>query len=179
MANKKQKRYLSNFDADGALRIALAYDTAASHLRTTGAPVPLGTTPPADRAARALGQWAGMVVLEALAIELVLKVRVSRAGQPVEKTHSHSNLLVVLPAAERTELERRYQESNPPQSSVAIVNKTPTMLYQLSAPPDTLEKLLEASGSLFVKWRYMFQETVVEAPAEQMFHAFAALRSDL
>ena len=71
------------------------------------------------------------------------------------------------------------KESSPPQSTVAIVNKTPTTLHQLSAPPETLEKLLEASGKLFEKWRYMYEETVSEAPLEQMFHAFAALRDGL
>jgi hypothetical protein len=175
----KGAKGVENFDAEGALRTALAFDSAASHLRTTGAPVPRGITLPADRLARALGPWAGTVVLEALAVELVLKVRVSRAGEPVQKTHSHSDLFALLPAAERTELERRYQESSPPQSTVAIVNKTPTTLHQLSAPPETLEKLLEASGKLFEKWRYMYEEAVSEAPLEQMFHAFAALRDGL
>ncbi len=172
-----RKKEVATFDADGALKTALGFDSAAAQLGTSRASAPHGNT-------QTIGQLAGAVVLEALALELVLKVRVSRAGKPVPATHKHSDLFELLPAAERKDAERRYEERKPPLSLIAIVGTRPppppgTPPYQLMSPPKTLNELLRVSDDLFVKWRYMYEERVAEAPLGQMSCAFAALKHGL
>jgi hypothetical protein len=50
-------------------------------------------------------------VLEALALELILKVRLNKAGIRIPKTHNHTALFEGLPALERQQAGQRYQTS--------------------------------------------------------------------
>src|SRR5262249_15383902 len=61
-----------------------------------------------------MGRSAGAVVLEALAVELVLRARLQRAGISFAKLpdkHDHSALYALMPDLERQEADQRYQAS--------------------------------------------------------------------
>jgi hypothetical protein len=108
-----------------------------------------------------MGRAAGMVVLEALAIELVLKARLLRAGalsKQLAREHDHAALYAELPDTEKQESQQRYQSGR---------------------NPFTREKLADAlafSAKKFNEWRYMHEEPKgVEASLGEMQRAFVAL----
>jgi hypothetical protein len=104
-----------------------------------------------------LGRTASMVVLEALAVELVLKVRLDRAGITVARTHNHAKLFAKLPAADKKDAEERYQTRRHP------------------AMRATLAEVLAYSAPVFEMWRYSHEHPSVEASLGEMQHAFDAL----
>ena len=61
----------------------------------------MGVPLEADMITQVMGTGAGAVVLETLALELLLKVRLDRAGIQVWATHNHSKLFAKLPVSER------------------------------------------------------------------------------
>ena len=104
------------------------------------------------------GRVAGAIVLEALALEIVLKARLLRAEIPVPRTHDHSALYGLLPDAEKQEAEQRYQTAGwPPMRAT------------------TLAEALSASANVFVEWRYMHEHVSVQASTGEIRRAYAAL----
>lgn len=101
------------------------------------------------------------VVLEALALELLLKVKLAQAGRPVPKSHDHSRLYADLPAAEREKAERQYQ----------ISGHQPM--------PVTLAEVLTESAEAFERRRYIHEQRRVRANPEDMRRAFEALSHGL
>jgi hypothetical protein len=93
-----------------------------------------------------LGRTAGAVVLEAVAIEIVLKARLRRAGisfANLRDKHDHSALFALVPDVEKREAEQRYQSA-------------PAMRA-------TLAEALSFSARVFTQWRYMYEQVSVEA----------------
>lgn len=117
----------------------------------------VGTPLEADMLTQVVGAAAGEVVLETLALELVLKVRLARSGIAVWATHNHSKLFAKLPAPDKAAAERRYQSRRHPAMS------------------NTLEEVLAFSADQFVKWRYMHEHPNVTARNSEMQSAFTAL----
>jgi hypothetical protein len=92
---------------------------------------------------------AGAVVLEAIAIELVLKVRLKRARisfDSLRDKHDHSALYSLVPDLEKQEAEQQYQWIRHPPFRAT-----------------TLAEALSFSAKVFVKFRYMHGEPPVEA----------------
>jgi hypothetical protein len=109
-----------------------------------------------------LGRAASAIVLEALALELVLKARLVAEGLPVDTTHNHATLFAKLPASVQQEAGQRYQAS-----------RHPTMEAK------TLEEALLCSAPVFAQWRYLHEHQVVRASLGEMQHAFEALAHGL
>ena len=109
---------------------------------------------------RPVGEVASMaisaVVLEALALELVLKVRLYRAGKTPPKSHNLATLFAKLPASERREITQRFRASRQPGAL-------------------TLGQLLAYSAEAFEQWRYMHEHERVEASVSDMREAFDVL----
>src|SRR6516225_3741828 len=103
---------------------------------------------------------AGAVVLEALALELVLKARLLRAGTRTPKWHSHSDLFALLPAAEQHDSEQIYQTS------------------RQAAMRATLAEALDSSTKAFERWRYHNEQPAGTSIGE-MQRAFNALIAPL
>ena len=78
-------------NSDKAAAAARVFDAAAKQVVEVQADGDLNET---------LGVLAGATILEALALELVLKARMLRAGVNPPRWHSHSDLFALLPAAE-------------------------------------------------------------------------------
>jgi hypothetical protein len=116
-----------------------------------------------DSDAESFDRWArsgipiSAVVLEALALELILKVRLDQASKPVPKSHDHAVLYADLPAAEKEEAARRYRNSRDPPM------------------PTTLAEVLTESAKAFEQWRYIHEQKQVGANPEDMRRAFEAL----
>jgi len=112
-----------------------------------------------------LGRAAGAVVLEALAIELVLKARLLRVGIthndifPFRDRHDHIKLYGHdgLSPAFRQEAEQRYKSS------------------RRSAMRATLAEVLSCSANALSEWRYLHQKPFVQASLGEMQCAFDAL----
>jgi hypothetical protein len=155
----------NRFNADAALRTARGFHHAAGLLEAMHqqniAQLPKGVDLGADIISQAVGMAAGAVVLEALAVELLLKVRLHRAGQPLKKTHKHADLFALLPEPERNGAEQRYAA------------------WRLSAMRGTLEEVLKFSSDLFEKWRYMHEHGTVEVSMGELQRAFGALQDGL
>jgi len=163
------------FNADEALKRARAFHAAAGELKAAQTrlmariqsgggvrsesrrPGTVGTPLEADMLTRMVGAAAGEVVLETLALELVLKVRLARSGVAVWATHNHSKLFDKLPAPEKAAADQRYQSR------------------RHSAMSKTLGEVLEFSADQFVKWRYMHEHPNVTARNSEMETAFIAL----
>jgi hypothetical protein len=103
-----------------------------------------------------LGVMAGATVLEALALELVLKARLLRAGVKPPKWHSHSDLFALLPAAEQQDADQNYQAN------------------RLTAMRATLTAVLDFSANAFERWRH-HNEQPTGASLDEMQLAFNAL----
>ena len=105
-----------------------------------------------------VGRAAGVVVLEALALEIVLKARLLRAGITFPRTHDHSTLFGLLPDTEKQEAEQRYQSAGWPPLRAT-----------------TLAEALSYSANVFVEWRFMHEHFSVQASTGEMRRAYTAL----
>jgi hypothetical protein len=107
-----------------------------------------------------LGIVAGVTVLEALALELVLKARLLQSGINPPKWHSHSDLFALLPEAEQQVAGQIYQAN------------------RNSAMRETLAEVLNFSAKAFERWRY-HHEQPAEASLGEMQQAFDVLVAPL
>jgi hypothetical protein len=153
------------FNAEAALRAARGYHSTAALLervyREEQASLKEGVNFTVDMVHEIISRVVSSTVLEALAVELVLKVRLSQAGIPIPKTHNHAKLFDHLPLSERKESGQRYR---------AI--RHPTMRA-------TIEEALAFSAAVFERWRYIHEHQSVEASMLEMQRAFNALAHDL
>jgi hypothetical protein len=108
-----------------------------------------------------IGRAASAIVLEALALELILKARLIAEGLAVDKIHDHAELFAKLPASVQQEAGQRYQAS-----------RHPTMQA-------TLKEALVYSAPVFEQWRYLHEHEVVRASLGEMQRAFEALAHGL
>ena len=102
----------------------------------------------------------GVTVLEALALELVLKARLLQSGINPPKWHSHSDLFALLPEAEQQVAGQIYQAN------------------RHSAMRETLAEVLDFSTNAYERWRY-HNEQPAEGSAGEMQRAFDALVAPL
>jgi hypothetical protein len=106
------------------------------------------------------GWSTGALVLEALAVELVLKARLKRAGisfAGLPDKHDHSALYALMRDVEKQEADQRYQSSRHPMMRA------------------TLAEALDFSAEVFMKWRYIHEHGPLQANMGEMQRAFAAL----
>ena len=104
-----------------------------------------------------MGRVVSSTVLEALALELVLKVKLDQAKIEIPITHDLATLFAKLPAPEQRQVGRRYQTSRHP------------------AMRPTIEEALAFSSDAFERWRYLHEHQYVEASMGEMQCAFNAL----
>jgi hypothetical protein len=153
------------FDAEAGLRAARGFHLAAGLLETAHQQnvrsVRKGVNVGVDHITQLVGVSSGAAVLEALALEIILKVRLSRAGMAVPRSHDHANLFGKLPAADKKDSEQRYNASRHP------------------AMVATIEDALNYSCDVFEKWRYMHEYSQVDVSMGEMRRAFTALADDL
>jgi hypothetical protein len=152
------------FTVEGAMQTARGYHYAAGELEAMHqqqtAAIRRGERPQII-IHQTVGRTAGAVVLEALAIEIALKARLTGARVPFAdllkkwERHDHAKLYALLPDNEKQEAEQRYQ-SHPAMRA-------------------TLAEALTFSANVFVEWRYMHERTSVEASLGEMQRAFKAL----
>ncbi len=152
---------MSNGDTvDRAAQAARVFHVAASQLERLRS----DTTPEAniDTAYldEMLGMLGGVTVLEALALELVLKARLLQSGINPPKWHSHSDLFALLPEAEQQVAGQIYQA------------------HRHSAMRETLAEVLNFSAKAYERWRY-HNEQPAEACLGEMQRAFEALVAPL
>jgi HEPN domain-containing protein len=107
-----------------------------------------------------LGMLGGVTVLEALALELVLKARLLQSGINPPKWHSHSDLFALLPEAEQQVAGQIYQAN------------------RHSAMRETLAEVLDFSTKAYERWRY-HNERPEEASLGEVQRAFDALVASL
>jgi hypothetical protein len=108
-----------------------------------------------------MGRAASAMVLEALALELVLKARLVAEGLAADTTHNHAKLFAKLPASVQQDAGQRYQAS-----------RHQTMQA-------TLKQALVYSAPVFEQWRYLHEYEVVRASLGEMRRAFEALAHGL
>jgi hypothetical protein len=150
---------LSNGTVDKVLKAARVFHVAADQLekvRADARPDANIDTAYLDE----LGMTDGATVLEAMALELVLKARLLRAGTRPPKWHSHFDLFGLMPDTEQQEAERSYQTSRAPQMQA------------------TLAEALDHSAKAFERWRF-HQEQPAEARLAEMRAAFNVLVAPL
>jgi hypothetical protein len=148
------------FNAEGAMKAARGFHGTAALLEDIHKRervFPKGTNFDLDMLNQLMGRVVSATVLEALALELVLKVRLNRAGVAVSKEHSHAKLFAELPETDKQEAEDRYQAQRHP------------------AMRATLEEVLTYSANVFEKWRYLHEHPHVEASMGEMQRAFESL----
>jgi hypothetical protein len=107
-----------------------------------------------------LGMLGGVTVLEALALELVLKARLLQSGIIPPKWHSHSDLFALLPEAEQQVAGQIYQAN------------------RHSAMRETLAEVLDFTTKAYERWRY-HHERPAEASWGEVQRAFDALVASL
>ena len=107
-----------------------------------------------------LGITAGVTVLEALALELVLKARLLQSVINPPKWHSHSDLFALLPEAEQQVAGQIYQAN------------------RHSAMRETLAEVLDFTAKAYERWRY-HNEQPAEGSLGEMQRAFDALVAPL
>jgi hypothetical protein len=151
---------LSNGTADGVAKAARVIHNAANQLERVRADAKSDTSIDCDYLDETVSMMAGASVLEALALELVLKARLLRAGTRPPKWHSHSDLFALLPGVEQQNAEQIYQ-----------TNRHPTMR-------STLAEVLELTAKAFERWRY-HQEQPAEPSLGEMQRAFSSLAAPL
>jgi hypothetical protein len=109
------------------------------------------------------GESAVPVVLLALAIEIMLKIRINLAtGESVFRDHNHAKLFALLPDAERIMLEDRYKNNR-----------------KFPFTSTTLKDALEWSGNAFEKWRYRYEWNAVSVSQGEMVLAYNVLEEGL
>jgi hypothetical protein len=150
---------LSNGTVDRVVEAARVFHVAADQLEKVRA----GAKPDANIDTAyldELGMMGGATVLEAMALKLVLKARLVRAGTRPPKWHSHFDLFGLLPDAEQQEAEQSYQTSRGPEMQ------------------PTLAEALDLSAKAFERWRF-HQELPAEARLAEMRAAFNVLVAPL
>jgi hypothetical protein len=108
------------------------------------------------------GTAAGAVVLDALALELILKARLLKAAIPLKYTHSHIDLFAKLPQSERTADEEEFRAL----LNIPMVRTTQT-------------DVLAFSARAFKQWRYLHERHHVKASMGEMQRAFRALEQGM
>jgi HEPN domain-containing protein len=151
---------LSNGTAENVAKAARVIHNAANQLEKVHADAKSDTSIDCAYLDETVGMIAGATVLEALALELVLKARLIRAGTRPPKWHSHSDLFALLPAAEQLDAEQIYQ-----------ANRHPTMRA-------TLAEVLDHTAKAFERWRY-HHEQPAEPSLGEMQRAFGSLAAPL
>jgi HEPN domain-containing protein len=152
---------LSNgYTVDRAAQAARVFHIAADRLeRLRGATKPDANIDTAYLD-ETLGIVAGVTVLEALALELVLKARLLQSGINPPKWHSHSDLFALLPEADQKVAGQIYQAN------------------RHSAMRETLAEVLDFSAKAFERWHY-HSEQPAEASLGEMQRAFDVLVAPL
>jgi hypothetical protein len=151
---------LSNSTVDSVAKAARVFHLAADQLEKVRADIQPDANIDPAYLDETVGMMAGATVLEALALELVLKARLLRAGTKPPKWHSHPDLFALLPAAEQQDAEQIYQADRHP------------------AMRATLAEVLDFSAKAFEKWRY-HHEQLADASLAEMQRAFNALAAPL
>ena len=151
------------FNAEAALRVACGHHRSAMMLEKIHEEEILRKVEilTVDIVYQRIGTVVSSTVLEALALELVLKVRLDLAQVGIQRTHNHAELFAKLPASEKQQAELRYQASRYPGMRA------------------TLEEALEYSAEIFEQWRYLHERPQVEASMGEMQRAFEALAHGL
>lgn len=151
------------FNADGALQAARGFHETAALLEAVHRQEmrALPDVFPVEALRQALGRIVSSAVLEALAVELVLKAKLARSAVDVPHTHDHAKLFAGLPPAEQASAAGRYRAS------------------RLSGMRATLQEALDYSASVFEMWRYSHEHQTVEASMGEMQRAFDALAHGL
>jgi hypothetical protein len=149
---------LSGFNADGAMKGARGFHGTACLLEGIHRQEMLALKSiDHEIINQLLGRTASVVVLEALALELVLKVRLHRAGIVVPRWHNHADLFTKLPPSDKKDAEERYQARRHP------------------AMRATVAEALAYSAGVFEKWRYGHEHPNVEASIGEIQRAFESL----
>ncbi|HEY6323440.1 MAG TPA: hypothetical protein VJA16_18010 [Thermoanaerobaculia bacterium] len=171
--------------ADDPLKTALSFHAVAGEL----AAQPLRQANlPADAIDLSSGRMASAVVLEALAIELLLKVRRERAGLPFIREHKHKVLFDSLPQSEQDDLRRCYETGSghrkvgrPQPLPVGAIR--PAMTVPKLGKGTLVDSGLELSSKAFEQWRYAHEHhggnDVVQADFGEMQFIFDLLRQGL
>jgi hypothetical protein len=152
------------YNADGAMKAARGFHGTAGLLEVIHkqelARLPKGTSLEPELLNQVVGRTASATVLEALALELVLKVRLNRAGVAVRRTHNHADLFAKLPASDKKDAEERYQARHPAMRA-------------------TLSEVLTYSANVFENWRYIHEHHHVQASMGEMQRAFESLADSI
>jgi hypothetical protein len=154
------------FNAVSAMQTARSYHVAAHVLeehaaRSVALAIVPGTNLTAERVQEMAGEKAVPVVLHALAVEIVLKVRLNRAKRPYIG-HNHAKLFAKVPEEEKQMLAERYAtRRNPMFRSV------------------TLEEALKWSGDAFEEWRYRYEWPHLDASVGEMVLVYKILQEGL
>jgi hypothetical protein len=151
---------LSNGTVDSVAKAARVFHIAADQLEKVRADTKRDADVDSADLDESIGMMAGAKVLEALALELVLKARLLRAGARPPKWRSHSDLFALLPAGEQQHAEQVFQ-----------ANRHPTMRT-------TLAEVLDLSAKAFERWRF-HQEQPAEPSVGEMQGAFSSLIAPL
>ena len=145
---------------DRAVQAARVFHTAGSRLEELRGDTKPDASIDTAYLDETLGVVAGVTVLEALALELVLKARLLQSGIKPPKWHSHSDLFALLPDAEQQVAGQIYQAN------------------RHSAMRETLAEVLNFSAEAFERWRY-HNEQPAEASLREMQRAFDVLVTPL
>ena len=125
-----------NNTVDRAAKAARIFHVAATRLEELRGDTKPGTNINTASLDEMLGMLGGVTVLEALALELVLKARLLQSVITPPKWHSHSDLFALLPEAEQQVAGRIYQAN------------------RHSAMRETLAEVLNFSTNAYERWRY-------------------------
>ena len=150
----------NGYTVDRAAKAARVFHIAASRLEELRGDTKPDANIDTDYLDEAVGIMAGVTVLEALALELVLKARLLQSGIKPPKWHSHSDLFALLPEAEQQVAGQIYQAD------------------RHSAMRETLAEVLNFSAKAYERWRY-HNEQPAEASLGEMQRAFDVLVAPL
>lgn len=107
---------------------------------------------------KAISRAVSATVLQALALELILKVRLAMAQIHVPATHKHAELFAILPEQDRERADQLYRNCLRPFTRAV-----------------TIEEALAFSSDVLTVWRYSHEYEIVEASLDEMQCAFNAL----
>jgi hypothetical protein len=119
-----------------------ARELEAIHRRET-APVPKGIVLDSAWIDRVSGRIVSATVLEAVAVELALKARLTRAGVKPPNIHNHLKLFALLPQADRDEVEKEYQGRRHPMMRKTFACGLAYPRFRLSATRSPNKKSME------------------------------------
>jgi capsular polysaccharide biosynthesis protein len=113
----------------------------------------------------AFGRMAASAVLQALAIEIVLKAIAQKVGKPVIKAHNHVKLFAALPTDIQAACRARYQA----RTEAATVTDKASLLADL-------DRVLAVSATVFLDWRYLYEaDAGLSYKNHEIWLAFEAL----